>query len=147
MFLDKIEIVRQHCTGIGYVLDYGCGPEPVLAELMRRNGFECYIYDPYFFPELPENPCDLVISTEVFEHFRDVRAELHKIRSLLAPAGYLAVMTAFHDEIESFENWWYISDPTHICFFSVRTFEWIAEEFGFKIVYNNFKNFIILRME
>ncbi len=147
MFLDKIEVVRQHCTGIRSVLDYGCGPEPVLAHLMRRDGFECYVYDPYFFPELPENPCDLVISTEVFEHFRDIRAELHKIRSLLAQGGYLAVMTSFHNEVSSFENWWYISDPTHICFFSVRTFEWIAEEFGFKIVYNNFKNYIILRLE
>ncbi len=147
MFLDKIQLIHQKCPCVSSVLDFGCGPEAVLAELMRKDGFDCDIYDPYFFPELPKKSYDLVISTEVFEHFRDVRAELYSIRSFLAPGGFLAVMTSFHDAIVHFEDWWYTSDPTHICFFSARTFEWIAGEFGFNIVYNNYKNFIILRME
>ncbi len=147
MFLEKIALIHKYCPGINSALDYGCGPAPVLAELIRKDGSGCDFYDPYFFPEFPGCSYDLVISTEVFEHFRDVRAEICRIIPLLNPGGFLAVMTAFHDPIKDFEEWWYITDPTHICFFGLRTFEWIAEEFGFKIVYTDRKNFIILQVE
>lgn len=147
MFQEKIALIREHCPGISSILDYGCGPEPVLAQLLMREGFGCDVYDPYFFPALPEGPYDLVISTEVFEHLRDIKAELCSIRSLLNPGGFLAVMTSFHDAISDFGDWWYVSDPTHICFFGRRTFEWIAEDFGFKIIYTDRKNFIILQVE
>jgi 2-polyprenyl-3-methyl-5-hydroxy-6-metoxy-1,4-benzoquinol methylase len=33
-------------------LDFGCGPGPVLAELLAGMGFYMYIIDPYFFPDL-----------------------------------------------------------------------------------------------
>lgn len=145
IFLEKIALFHRYCPGIDSVLDYGCGPEPVLSELLKGDGYDCDIYDPYFFPELPEKSYDLVISTEVFEHFRNIRAELYKIRSLLNPGGFLAVMTSFHDAVVSFEDWWYVSDPTHICFLSARTFDWIAKQFGFKIIYTNRRNFIILQ--
>ena len=144
-FLEKISIIKKHCQGIHSVLDYGCGPEPVLAELLRKEGFECGIYDPNFFPELPEKTYDLVISTEVFEHFRDLLDEFHKIPSYLKPGGYLAIMTSFHDAVADLESWWYMNDTTHICFFSKQTFEYIADNFGFKIIYTNYKNFIILK--
>ncbi|SNQ61737.1 putative Methyltransferase type 12 [Candidatus Methanoperedens nitroreducens] len=144
MFLEKIALVHRYCPDARTVLDYGCGPEPVLTQLLRREGFDCDVYDPYFFPVLPGGSYDLVISTEVFEHFRDVRAELFKIRSLLNPGGFLAVMTSFHDSAGDFMDWWYITDPTHVCFFSMRTFEWIEKEFGFHRVYIDTKNFIIL---
>jgi SAM-dependent methyltransferase len=146
MFLEKISIIKKYCHGIYSVLDYGCGPEPVLAELLRKEGFECDIYDPYFFHELSESEktYDLVISTEVFEHFRDLLYDLHKISSHLKPGGYLAIMTSFHDSVADLESWWYMSETTHICFFSNRTFEYIADNFGFEIVYKNYKNFIIL---
>lgn len=144
MFLEKIALVHRYCPDAHTVLDYGCGPEPVLAQLLRRDGFECDVYDPYFFPVLPKGSYDLVISTEVFEHFRNIRAELCRIRSFLEPGGFLAVMTSFYDSVGDFGDWWYITDPTHVCFFSTRTFEWIEKDFGFNRVYTDRKNFIIL---
>ncbi|MBU4220508.1 MAG: class I SAM-dependent methyltransferase [Euryarchaeota archaeon] len=146
MFLEKIAMVHQYCHGVKSVLDYGCGPGPVLAELLKREGFSCDIYDPFFFPDFPDGFYDLVISTEVFEHLRDTRAELQRICKLIKPGGYLAVMTSMHDDVGDFENWWYKNDPTHICFFGARTFEWIANDFGFRIIYTNKKNFIILQL-
>ncbi|HEY9207201.1 MAG TPA: class I SAM-dependent methyltransferase [Candidatus Methanoperedens sp.] len=145
MFLEKISLIHQYCPGISSVLDYGCGPEPVLAELLRRDGYECDIYDPYFFPVFPEGTYDLVISTEVFEHFRDVKSQIYNIISLLNPGGFVAVMTSFHDSIGDFEDWWYITDPTHVCFFGLKTFDWISKKFGLMMVYTNRNNFIILR--
>ena len=145
MFREKITLVHQYCPGITSVLDYGCGHEPVLTELLKRDEYDCDRYDLYFHPEFPEGSYDLVISTEVFEHFRDVRSEINKISSLINPGGFLAVMTSFHYAIDHFEDWWYHSDPTHICFFSFRTFDWISKQFGFEIIYTNRKNFIIFK--
>jgi hypothetical protein len=145
MFLEKISAVHQHCPGVKSVLDYGCGPSPVLAELLKRDGFSCEVYDPFFFPASPDGYYDLIISTEVFEHLRDLRGELQRICKLLKPGGYLAVMTSLHDKVSDFENWWYASDPTHICFFGASTFDWLAREFGFDIIFLDYKNFIILQ--
>lgn len=145
MFLEKIAIVHQYCHGVKSVLDYGCGPGPVLAELLKRDGFSCDVYDPFFFPDFPDGSYDLVISTEVFEHLRDIREELQKICGLIKPGGYLGVMTSLHDAVSDFENWWYKNDTTHICFFSALTFQWLANEYGFKIVFLDYKNFIILQ--
>jgi len=145
MFLEKIAIVHQYCPGVKSVLDYGCGPGPVLAELLKRDGFSCDVYDPFFFPDFPDSSYDLVISTEVFEHLRDRRRELERICKLIKPGGYLAVMTSLHDAVCDFENWWYKNDTTHICFFGSLTFDWLAKEFGFKIVFLDYKNFIILQ--
>jgi SAM-dependent methyltransferase len=144
MFLEKIAMVHKYCPDVKSVLDYGCGPTPVLAELLKRDGFSCEIFDPYFFPVFPEGSYDLVISTEVFEHLREIKAELQRIRTLIKQGGYLAVMTSQHDVVSDFENWWYKNDPTHICFLGGRTFEWLANEFGFDIIYQDNKNFIIL---
>jgi len=147
MFLEKIKLIHKYCPGIHSVLDYGCGPEPVLAQLMKIEGFDCQVFDPYFFPEFHGGSYDLVISTEVFEHFRDVKMELHKIRSLIGQGCFLAVMTSFHDAASDFSDWWYPGDPTHICFFSMQTFDWISKQFGFEIIYTDRKNFIILKAD
>jgi SAM-dependent methyltransferase len=145
MFLEKIRVIHKYCPGVNSVLDYGCGPSPVLAELLKREGFSCDVYDPFFFPSFPEGSYDLVISTEVFEHLREIRAELYRIHKLIKPGGYLAIMTSQHDVVCDFENWWYKNDPTHICFFSTSTYDWLAKEFGFEIIYRDNKNFIILK--
>lgn len=145
MFMDKISVIHDFCHDVHFVLDYGCGPGPVLSELMKREGFDCSIFDPNFFPDIPKTTYDLVISTETFEHFRDIKRELKTIKILLRSGGYLAVMTSFHDHVADFEGWWYRSDPTHICFFGMHTFVWIADNFGFDIVYSDEKNFLILK--
>lgn len=147
MFREKIKLIQQYCPGISSVLDYGCGDKPVLVELLKQEAYDCDGYDLYFHPDFPVRSYDLVISTEVFEHFRDIRNELMKIHSLLKQGGFLAVMTLLHGPVEDFENWWYHSDPTHICFFSMKTFDWISKQFGFEIIYSNQKNFIILKLK
>ncbi len=146
MFMEKIALIRQYCPEVKSVLDYGCGHEPVLSLLLKKNGLLCDVYDPFFFPKNPESTYDLVISTEVFEHFKDVRTELGKISSLIKSRGFLAIMTSFHGGVDDFKVWWYHSDPTHICFFSMKTFEWISKQFGYKIIYSNQTNFMIFRV-
>ncbi|MCX9085723.1 MAG: class I SAM-dependent methyltransferase [Candidatus Methanoperedens sp.] len=144
-FNEIISLVRKYCPDLNSILDYGCGPGPVLSELLKINGFNCDIYDPIFFPDRPDRTYDLVISTEVFEHFRNVKTELKKVLSLISPGGYLVVMTLLHDPVTNFEDWWYHSDPTHISFFSRKTFEWICGKYDLKFMFSNMKNIIIIQ--
>jgi hypothetical protein len=152
MFAEKIRLVQTWCPGARTVLDYGCGPVPVLATLLRQNGFAADAYDPTFFPETKlRNAYDLIISTETFEHFRWPRAEWDRLRSLMAPAGFLAVMTRFlpcpggGTDTAVFRDWYYKNDPTHIIFYSPATFRRLAESSGLAIVYADEKDFVILR--
>ncbi|MFQ5673909.1 MAG: class I SAM-dependent methyltransferase [Nitrospinales bacterium] len=152
MFQDKIEIVKSVCPDVRKTLDYGCGYEPVLQTLLSRAGYEAEGYDVHFFPGDDLKPgYDLIISTETFEHFKEPGREINRIVSLLSPRGFLAVMTRFYPEEggrvsrESFQNWYYQRDPTHVAFYSPGTFAWVAKDRGLKIVFDNRKDFVILR--
>ncbi len=152
MFENAIDCVKNSCSNVRSVLDYGCGYEPVLKTLLEKHGYETDIYDENFFPELDlQKNYDLIISTEAFEHFKYPGKELDQLTSLLSPTGYLAVMTQFYSfknkttSKELFKGWYYKRDPTHIVFYSDQTFDWVAKHYGLKIIFNNNKNFVILQ--
>lgn len=128
-------------------LDYGCGPSPVLCGRLRARGHEVHPYDPFYFPDLPEGPFDFITSTETFEHFRDPRGEIEKLRALLSPGGFLGVMTAFWEEALFKGDWHYRRDPTHLCFYRRETFDFIAAEWGFRIRFSGGSRTLILQKE
>ncbi|WP_209427412.1 class I SAM-dependent methyltransferase, partial [Pararhodobacter sp. SW119] len=78
-------------------LDYGCGPGPALAAMLREVGHEVALFDPFFAPDpAPLSAVyDFVTCTETAEHFHDARAELARLRGLVRPGGWLAIMTCF----------------------------------------------------
>ena len=141
MFMEKVSLVKKYCPQIKIALDFGCGYEPVLKVLLEREGLETEIYDSIFFPNYPKNKSfDLVISTETFEHFKNPFQDIQWAINYVAPSGFLAVMTRFYP-LENgkpskgkFSKWYYKRDPTHIVFYSSKTFNWIAEKMGFKII-------------
>ena len=112
-------------------LDYGCGPQPVLALILNQKGFETGYYDPFFFPEglNTTKTFDFITCTEAAEHFFTPGQEFERIFSLLKPKGILVLMTEFLNEKIDIETWYYGKDPTHVCFFSKKTLKWIADKF------------------
>ena len=65
---------------------------------------------------------------------------------MLKPGGILAIMTNFYSEEIDFDEWWYQRDPTHVSFYSIKTFEWLSESFNWNILSNNeMDNVIILQ--
>ena len=154
MFQEKIQIIRSACQGVQTILDYGCGYEPVLKTLLTRQGYTVSGYDPYFFPDTDlSNAFDLVLSTETFEHFKEPGKEVSRLATLISPGGCLGVMTRLVPQknnlpsLESFDNWYYKRDPTHVAFYSSETFSWIARFFGMEIIFNNGKDFIVLQVK
>ncbi len=152
MFENAIRQINDCCKNVRLILDYGCGYEPVLKTLLERHGYEADIYDENFFHEVDlRQSYDLIISTETFEHFKNPAKELDRLTSLISPSGYLAIMTQFYSfknqsiSKDKFKTWYYQRDPTHIVFYSDQTFEWIADHYQLRIVWNNNKNFLILQ--
>jgi hypothetical protein len=111
-------------------LDYGCGPTPTLSLLVQAEGYDCGIYDPFFFPELPVGPFDFVFATEVVEHFNHPGAQLARICGLLLSGGILTIMTDPWTSVAVFATWGYAMDPTHVCFFHARTIDFICAAYG-----------------
>lgn len=115
-------------------LDFGCGPAPVLAELLTRGGFPCTAYDPFFAPDetLLAERYDYVTCSEVVEHARNPAKMFATLQSLLRPGGLLGVMTRFIPDDEPFASWWYRRDPTHVSFYSLATMRWIGLRHGWQ---------------
>jgi hypothetical protein len=56
-----------------------------------------------------------------------------RIDALLAPRALLAVMTEVHPGPDPFAGWHYRRDPTHVAFYSNRTFAWIADAWSWTV--------------
>ncbi len=111
------------------VLDFGSGPTPVLAELLKKRGLRVEYFDKFYQPnEIYKNKkYDLIASTEVFEHLENPKKILKFLTSHLEPDGIIAIMTLFHsNKIDDFLKWWYRRDPTHITFFTPKSIEVMA---------------------
>jgi len=115
-------------------LDFGSGPEPVLQCMFSEEGVKQDIYDVYYAPNLvcfdEGIEYDFITATEVVEHLYEPSFELQRLWSHLAPEGVLGIMTKRVISLEAFESWHYKNDPTHVCFFSIETFEFLAEKWN-----------------
>ncbi len=111
-------------------LDFGSGPGPTLSVMFQEAGFAMRIYDPYYAhqPSALANSYDFITATEVVEHLHEPGKILNHLWSLLQPKGYLGVMTKLLPSVEAFPQWHYKNDPTHVCFYSVTTFQWLARQ-------------------
>ena len=151
MFMNKISLIKDHCPKIKTALDFGCGYEPVLKTLLEKEKIETEIYDPNFFPNFPtKKTFDLVISTETFEHFRNPMDDIKKAVNYVSPSGFLAVMTRFYplekdNPSKKFSAWYYQRDPTHIAFYTSKTFEWLTRNFGLSIILDNGFDFALFK--
>ena len=122
-------------------LDFGSGPEPVLATVLEKNyRFSMDIYDLFYAPEkkYQGKRYYLLTCTEVIEHLLDPLHYFRLFNSLLHNNGLLAVMTLFHPgSDEAFRQWFYPRDPSHISFYSIKSIQLLAEKSGFQLVYTD----------
>lgn len=129
------------------ILDFGCGPSPVFAEIMRQNGKTVDIFDPFYHKndDIFNKAYDLITSTEVFEHVKYPLVSFQSLYKLIKTGGTLAIMTKFHSGIQDFENWWYRRDVTHISFFNTKTVQKVAELTNFKRLRSDETSFFVLQ--
>jgi SAM-dependent methyltransferase len=109
-------------------LDFGCGPGPALPVMLLEQGRPMTVYDPFYAPDdsVWLRNYDFITATEVLEHLHRPGEELSRLFRVLRPGGWLGIMTKLLPDHKSFQNWSYMRDYTHVCFFSHETFEYIA---------------------
>jgi 2-polyprenyl-3-methyl-5-hydroxy-6-metoxy-1,4-benzoquinol methylase len=115
---------------------------------MQKRGANVDCYDKFYQtkPIFENKMYDLITSTEVFEHLFNPLDTLKELSHHLNPKGHIAIMTLFHARsMEHFWAWWYRRDPTHITFFTPRTFEVMAKMCDLEIIKTDEKRVIILQ--
>lgn len=115
-------------------LDYGCGPGPALAAMLREKGHAMRVYDPFFAPDEAAlaRRYDFIVCSETAEHFHHPAREFARLDGLLKPGGWLGLMTCFRTDDRPFETWHYRRDPTHVVFYTEETIQYLARQFGWQ---------------
>ncbi len=129
MFLSRLfDPMLERVPAGGHGLDFGAGPGPTLSVMFQEAGYEMSIYDPFFAPDptVWDRTYDFITATEVLEHLYRPGYELDRLWSHLRTDGFLGVMTQLVIDRDRFTKWHYTSDPTHVCFFSPETLEWLS---------------------
>ena len=128
--LAKPLLERLEPNSVG--LDFGCGPGPTLSLILEEAGHWVSIYDPIYYPDinLLSQSYDFITATEVFEHQHQPEKDLKVLFNALNTGGWLGIMTKRVLDKESFTKWHYIQDPTHVCFWSETTFQWLSKKWG-----------------
>ena len=134
-FLERIAVpIRKRFSDGARGLDFGCGPTTLLADILTEDRFKMNVYDPFYQPDKTalEKDYDFIVSTEVFEHLKNPLDEFKRLLALLDHDGVLAIMTRLHDDSIDFKTWHYKNDRTHICFYSLETFDWLTEKLAIR---------------
>jgi len=116
-------------------LDFGCGPGPAVAAMLRERGLAVANYDPFFHPDpgVLERTYDVVVCTEVAEHFHHPGREFARLARLLRPGGRLGVMTRLLTPEIELAAWYYLRERSHVAFYSPATMAWLAGRFGWTL--------------
>lgn len=135
-FLERLATpLRGRLRPGSQVLDFGCGPGPALAAMLREAGHEVAVHDPWFAPyhAVLARDYDAVTCTEVVEHLHDPAAVMARLRGLVRAGGLLAVMTSLLEDGIDFARWHYRRDCTHVVFWRMQTFDWLARGWRWRV--------------
>ena len=126
------QLITQEHTQDAKGLDFGAGRSCIISTVLKEKSFNVEDYDIFFHNkrELLEEKYNFISSCEVVEHFHQPHKEFEHLRDMLEKNGSLYLMTDLYDERE-FKTWYYKNDPTHVFFYTAKTFDYIKKEFGF----------------
>jgi hypothetical protein len=116
-------------------LDFGCGPSATISHMLAQHNIMQRNYDLYYFNDrkLLEQHYNFITMTEVIEHISNQKELIELLDSLLEPKATLAVMTKRVSSQEAFTKWHYKNDATHVCFYSLKTFQWLAVKMNWEL--------------
>lgn len=154
-YVDRFKIflnqaVFPYIQSIDTLLDFGSGPEPVLAQLLQRDyKIHADIYDLYYAPKSInlKSHYSVITATEVFEHLVNPIEITKQLHNLLVPNGILAIQTEFITDkaLKNFFGWHYMREATHVSFYTPKSFEILGDKVGLEVIYTNHRNLITLR--
>lgn len=129
-------IIKPYLKKDDYILDFGSGPEPVLSELLKKDGYRnVYVYDKYFSDNKSafNRNYNAITAIEVIEHVININDIISNLCRRLKKDGYLIIKTNFYNNTD-FVNWWYVQDITHVTFLSHKTLKYLADFYNMNII-------------
>jgi glycosyltransferase involved in cell wall biosynthesis/SAM-dependent methyltransferase len=151
-----LRLIERYASGRGRVIEIGCSPGVLLAELQQR-GYECVGVEPDqhtaewiqrqlnvdvrtgFFPDVKLPQADLLLAFDVLEHVPNPEDFVNGLAYLLNPGG-IAIIQApidrygdqppFKDHLDVFD------DTEHLHIFTERAVEELARRAGLAILNN-----------
>lgn len=143
--MQGFEALEPHISEKMKGLDFGCGPNTVLSQLLHQKGYSCDYYDPFFHPNIPGKDYDYILAVECFEHFYYPLKEIKTLNKLLKDAGSICIMTERWTGFKQFNDWYYKRDYTHVCFYHDNTFNFICKTYGFQLIDKDDKRIVVLQ--
>ncbi|QSX33640.1 class I SAM-dependent methyltransferase [Shewanella avicenniae] len=100
-------------------------------------GYQLQQYDPFFAAQhaLLQQQYDFICSYRVFEHFREPAKEWRLISACLKPNGWLTISTPLLRSLPAFAKWHLKNNPTHVSFYQPKTFAYLAQQYGFTLLF------------
>jgi len=136
-FLSRLFIpLAERLKPCSHGLDFGSGPGPTLSLMFTEAGHSMTLFDKFYAPDPQalKQSYDFISSSEVVEHLYQPGDELERLWSCIKAGGILGIMTKRVLDKQAFMHWHYKNDPTHICFFSITSFHWLAENWGAELI-------------
>jgi SAM-dependent methyltransferase len=156
--MERIRRVRIRKPDFKTWLDVGCGMGDFVI-LLRQQGVESYGID--VSPEIKEvgdlmrgsvenienkdGYFDVISGIEFIEHLVNPMPTFNKIKELLKIGGILYLETSITEILDDLWNNPYFLEPTHFSFYSMKAFEVIFRQIGFKWLDTDQRNTFIVR--
>lgn len=135
--LPLLDQISQQQTGKLNGLNFGRILDKKSQQTILNTGNLVNQYDPFFAADqsVLKQLYDFVCCYRVFEHFRHPHREWLLLNQLVKPGGWLAISTPLLTDKDHFTKWHYKNNPTHVSFYQQSTFEYLAFNSDFELLF------------
>ncbi len=129
-FLSRLfEPVNSRLKPASRGLDFGSGPGPTLSVMFEEAGHDMALYDVFYAnrPKVFRDQYDFITTSETAEHLFHPLEEFERLWNCLKPGGILGIMTQLYPDNNTFKDWHYKNDDTHVVFYSHKSFRWLGK--------------------
>ena len=132
-----LEQLEQQQAGQLVGLNFGRVLNENDLQLIQQAGHILNQYDPFFAPDhlALKQKYDFIVSYRVFEHFQYPMKEWTLLSHLLNDGGWLAINTPLLTDLNAFSKWHHKNNLTHVSFYSRSTFEYLAANSEFTLLF------------
>ncbi|GGQ05474.1 methyltransferase [Shewanella litoralis] len=135
--LPLLQQISQQQAGRLTGLNFGRILDAKSQQTIVEAGHQVNQYDPFFAADqsVLSQHYDFVCCYRVFEHFRHPYREWNLLNQLIKPNGWLAISTPLMTDKALFAKWHYKNNPTHVSFYQQATFEYLASNSDFELLF------------